>query len=165
MPIGLRDISGIDHEYYMNIALSEAEIAGKRGDLPIGSVIIHNGKIVGKGSNRIYSTHTSINHAEITVIQLSANYLYEYGRESIIYTTLEPCIMCLSTIIQTNIRNIIFGMEDNYLNTGKAVSGVSWLTDRMFNYIGGIKRTESLKLLKQYCNERDYNIIVNGKEK
>lgn len=162
MPIGKRDLTGINHEYYMDLALEEAEIAGKRGDLPIGCVIIHENMIIGKGSNRIYTSKTSINHAETNALNLCAHFLYEHGRDCIIYTTLEPCIMCLSTIIQSNIRNIIFGLEDNYLKTKQAVKDVKWLNDRIFNYIGGIRRNESLSLIKKYCSDRDYNVIVNG---
>ncbi len=73
--------------------------------------------------------------------------------------------MCLATIIQSNIRNIVFAMEDNYMKTGLAVSGVPWLTDRMFNYLGGVLREESLALLRRYCGERDYNAIVHGRPK
>jgi len=162
MPVGLRDISGFDHQHYMDVALEEAEIAGRRGDLPIGAILVHDGEVIGKGSNRIYTTRTSINHAEMTVLQLHASYLYDHGRETVIYTTLEPCIMCLSTIIQSNIRNIVFAMEDAYLKTGEAVAGVKWLNDRMFNYVGGIRRQESLDLLRKYCSERDFSIITKG---
>lgn len=162
MPIGLRDLSGLDHEAYMRLALEEARQAGERGDLPIGAVIVHAGKVVGKAGNRIYTTATSINHAEMTALHLCANYLHGHGRESVIYSTLEPCYMCLATIIQSNIRNIVFAQEDAYLRTGERVRGVPWLADRMFNYVGGVLREESRALLERYCSERDYRLIVRG---
>jgi tRNA(adenine34) deaminase len=162
MPIGLKDISNYDHEYYMRLALDEAITAGERGDLPIGAVIVHDNKVISKGSNRIFSLKTSINHAEINAIHSCADYLYKYGRDSLIYTTLEPCIMCISTIIQSNIRNIIYALEDKYMNTRESISNVKWLNDRIFNYVGNVLREDSENLIKKYCNKRDYNAIING---
>ncbi len=70
----------------------------------------------------------------------NANYLRKHGPECIIYTTLEPCVMCLGgTIVMADIRNIVFGFEDKYMMTKNFIDSNAWLRDRVFNYLGGVK--------------------------
>ncbi len=103
MSEGLRDISNMNHEYFMRIAIEEAKEAGKRGDRPIGAVIVNDGKIIAKSSSRYVTRHSDVDHAENTAVLSCAPYLRKQGRSCVIYTTVEPCIMCMSTIVLANI--------------------------------------------------------------
>ncbi len=160
---GLRDISGIDHERFMIIALEEAAIAGRRGDRPIGCVIVHDNRIVAKGSSTYRTKNSQVHHAENSAVLSCASFLKDNGPECVLYATLEPCIMCLSTILMGNIRNIVIALDDKYMNTRENVKGFAWMEDRIFNYIRGIKRLESADLIKRYCSRTDQMLIFEGK--
>jgi tRNA(adenine34) deaminase len=162
MPRGLRDISGYDHERFMTAALEEAGIAGRRGDLPIACVIVHGDRIIARGSNNRASMGSRVHHAENGAVLSCAPYLNDHGPECILYTTLEPCIMCLGTILMGNIRNIVFALEDKYMNTLENAKGMQWIRDRVFNYVCGIKRAESIELIRTYCSPLDVRTILEG---
>ena len=80
MKDGLRDISDIDHEFFMSIAIKEAETAGKRGDRPIGAVIVHNNTIIAKGTSRWKTGTSDVHHAENTAVLSCAPYLFKHGK-------------------------------------------------------------------------------------
>lgn len=143
-------IRDLNHKKYMKVALSEATKAGERGDLPIGAVIVHNGKIISHGSNHIRTKSSQVAHAEIEAIHQAAPYLQKYARECVLYTTLEPCVMCLPTIVLANIRNIVYALDDHYMETKQMISNTDYLKKRVHNYIGGVLAEESLNLLKKY---------------
>ncbi|KAF0995089.1 deaminase [Geobacillus sp. TFV-3] len=68
------DFSGLDHDFFMREALKEAKEAGERGDLPVGTVIVHGDKIISRGSNRIETADNYILHAEIDVMHKCASF-------------------------------------------------------------------------------------------
>ncbi|MFC4411775.1 nucleoside deaminase [Chungangia koreensis] len=140
-----------DHEKFMALALVEAEKAGKRGDLPIGAVIVHNGKVISKGSNRKHTKQSLVAHAEIDAIHSCAPYLKEQNNECVIYTTLEPCIMCLSTIITANITTVYFALEDRYMRIPDYIESTPYIKERLIHYQGGILRKQSEKYLQKYA--------------
>ncbi len=160
MRIGLRDICRYDHKKYMQLAIEEAIIAGERGDKPIGAVLVHNHKIIGKMSNTWNTKNSKVHHAENHLVMENANYLRKHGPECIIYTTLEPCVMCLGTIVMADIRNIVFGFEDKYMMTKNFIDSNAWLSDRVFNYLGGVKREGCRDLIVRYGDERDKQILL-----
>jgi tRNA(adenine34) deaminase len=139
-----------DHLFFMKEALKEAEEAGKRGDRPIGAVIVHNGTIISRGSNRINTMDSELAHAEINAMNLCASYLRKHARECILYTTVEPCMMCLSTIILANIHNIVFAVEDKYLDMAHFIDSNTYIKKRVHNYLSGVLDEESTQLLKIY---------------
>ena len=145
----------------MKEALKEAEKAGKRGDRAIGAVIVHNGQIISRGSSRWKTRNSDVSHAENTAILRCESYLHENGRECILYTTVEPCIMCLATAVFANIRNIVFAVEDRFMNTKMFIESHPYLKSRVHNYIPGILANESIALLQKYSPE-DARIVLTG---
>ena len=162
MKKGLRDISNIDHNHFMRIAIKEAEMAGQCGDRPIAAIIVHNNHIIAKGSSKWRTGRSDVHHAENTAIMSCAPYLQEYGRECLIYSTVEPCIMCISTIAFSDIRNVIFAIEDKHMNTYAQIKAVPYLKERIFNYISGICVEEALQVFKRYTIESELNLVLNG---
>ncbi|MEW5866375.1 MAG: nucleoside deaminase [Bacillota bacterium] len=154
--------ASIDHERFMREALKEAENALERGDRPIGAVIVHDGRIVGRASNRFMTGRSCLAHAELNALMACAPYLYEYGSKCIIYSTVEPCVMCLGAIVQTNIRNVVFGMPDNYIQTRKAIGAVEYLKQRVHNYLGGVLEDECVELYKRY-SEQEASLMLTGR--
>ena len=155
------DINTIDHTIFMKEALKEALKAGKRGDRPIGAVIVHNGQIISRGSSRSKTRKSDVAHAENTAILKCQSFLKDNGRECILYTTVEPCVMCLSTAVLANIRSIVFGLEDKYMNMKAFIQSNPYIRSRIHNYILGILESESIAVLQQYAPE-DVRVMLTG---
>ena len=155
------DLSTIDHTIFMKEALKEAIKAGKRGDRPIGAVIVHDSRIISRGSNCSKTRKSDVAHAENTAIFKCQTYLQENGRECIVYSTVEPCVMCLSTAVLANIRSIVFGIEDKYLNMKAFVRSHPYISSRIHNYIPNILGIECIAVLQQYAPD-DARVILTG---
>jgi tRNA(adenine34) deaminase len=148
---------------YMKEALKEAETAIMRGDRPIGAVIVHRDRIVGRGSNAFSSGLNDIAHAEINAIYSCAAYLQKHGRECIIYTTCEPCVMCLGAIVMANIREIVFGMPDNYIQGRFVIDAVPYIQQRVQRYTGGVLQEECAALMRDFSEaETDACLLGPG---
>ena len=144
----------------MDIAIEEAVIAAERGDKPIAAVLTHQGRIIGKASNTRITRKSKVHHAENWLMLEHAAYLMEHGPECILYTTLEPCIMCIGTIAMADVRNVVVGFPDKYMATTSFIETVPWLKNRMFNYILGVRKQECRSLIETYGDERDKEILL-----
>lgn len=145
-------LTEVDHQYFMEEAIKQAEDAGKRGDLPIGAVIVHNNMIVSSDSNRIFTKESVVSHAEVNAIHSCAPYLRKYNKECVIYTTVEPCIMCLPTIIMANICHVFYGVTDTYMNMRSFIENNPYIKKRLQTYKGGIMEKESETLIRKYSS-------------
>jgi tRNA(adenine34) deaminase len=152
-----------NHQSFMEEALKESEEAGKRGDRPIGTVIVHNGTIISRGSNRINTMDSELAHAEINALNQCASYLRKHARECVLYTTVEPCMMCLSSITLANIRNVVFAVEDKYMDMAQFIESNPYIKKRLHNYLGGVLKAESTKILKTYSPFMA-EVVLNGRK-
>ncbi|MGP4071157.1 nucleoside deaminase [Piscibacillus sp. B03] len=144
------EIYQLDHQFFMGEAIKEAEKAGLRGDRPIGAVIVHKGEIVARGSNHIETDNHNTAHAEINAINEIPGYLRKHARECLIYSTVEPCVMCLPTIVMANIRHIVFSVKDHYMDTESLIKSSDYLNKRVHSYVGGVLEEDSLRVIKKY---------------
>ena len=93
------------HEKYMREALKQAEKAGKAGEVPIGCVIVREGKIIARGYNQRNTRACALAHAEISAIRKASRKIQDWRLEDcVLYVTLEPCPMCAGAIVQARIR-------------------------------------------------------------
>ncbi len=100
-------------EYFMKIALKEAEKAMITGDVPIGAVIVKDGKVISKGRNTKEKTNVATRHAEMNAIEKAEKKIGVWRlSECTLYTTLEPCPMCAGAIQQARIDRVVFGAKD-----------------------------------------------------
>ena len=96
-------------EKYMLLALKEAKKAEKHGDVPIGTIIIKNNKVISKGHNKKEKKQNVTRHAEIEAIEKACRKMKTWHLEECeIYTTVEPCTMCYGAIEQARIKKIVF---------------------------------------------------------
>lgn len=138
--------------YYMKEALSEAEKALDKNEVPVGAVIVKNGKIVAKAHNTRESEKNALHHAEISAIDSACGALGGWrlcGCD--IFVTLEPCVMCAGAIINARIEHVFYGASDTKAG---AFGTVCDLNTFPFNHhptvIGGIKEKEAMSLLSDF---------------
>lgn len=99
-----------EDEHYMRRALAQARKALALGEVPIGCVIVKDGKIIGRGYNRRNTDHSTLSHAEIRAIRKASAYLHDWRLEGCtLYCTLEPCPMCSGAIEQARIDRVVLG--------------------------------------------------------
>jgi cytosine deaminase len=100
---------------FMQAALDEAEAGAREGGIPIGSVLVHAGRIIGRGHNRRVQRGSAILHGELDAIEKAGRLPGAVYRESIIYTTLSPCAMCTGAILLYGIGRVVVGENRTFL--------------------------------------------------
>jgi|TARA_B110000091_G_C13680118_1_gene417506 creatinine deaminase len=100
---------------FMQAAIEEAQKGLVEGGIPIGSVIVHNNKIIGRGHNRRVQSGSPILHGEMDAFENAGRQSAQTYRESIIYTTLSPCAMCSGAIILYGISHVVIGENHTFL--------------------------------------------------
>ena len=99
-----------DHSFFMRKAIHQAQRAAALGEVPIGCVIVHDGKVIGRGFNRRLTSHSTLAHAEIIAIRQACRKLGDWRLEGCtMYVTLEPCQMCSGALVQARIDRVIVG--------------------------------------------------------
>lgn len=145
-----------EKEYYMNEALKEAKKAYDKLEIPVGAVIVKNGKIIARGYNVKEGKKDSSKHAEIIAIQKASKKLDAWRlNDCDMYVTLEPCPMCAGAIIQARIKKLYIGTMDK--KTGACGSVLNLLEDYTFNHKVEVEtqvlQEECEQMLKQFFKE------------
>ena len=102
-------------DIFMEAAIEEARKGLEEGGIPIGSVIVHNGKIIGKGHNRRVQKGSAVLHGEMDALENSGRQTASVYRECVLYTTLSPCSMCSGAVLLYNIPKVIIGENKTFL--------------------------------------------------
>ena len=145
-----------EDEKYMKKALNEAMKAYELGEVPIGCVIVYEGKIIGRGYNRRNTDKNTLSHAEITAINKASKKMGDWRLEGCtLYVTLEPCQMCSGAIVQARIDRVVIGAMNP--KAGCAGSILNILNMPEFNhqvpFETGVLVEESEALLKKFFKE------------
>ena len=144
------------HEKYMRQALLQAKKAYVLGEVPIGCVIVHDGKIIGRGCNRRKTDKNTLSHAELNAIRRACRCIGDWRLENCdMYVTLEPCQMCSGAIIQARIPHVYIGCMNP--KAGCAGSVLNIRQNPGFNHqtevTAGILNDECSELLKRFFRE------------
>ena len=124
---------------YMKAAVAQAKKAYKLNEVPIGCVIVHEGRIIGRGYNRRNTDKTALGHAEITAIKKACKIIGDWRLENCtIYITLEPCQMCAGAIVQSRIPRVVIGSMNP--KAGCAGSILNILEMPQFNHVCSVTR-------------------------
>lgn len=145
-----------NNEKFMKEALKEAKKAYKKLEVPVGCVIVKDGKIIAKAHNQKETKFDTTKHAEILAIQKASKKLNSWRLiDCDMYVTLEPCPMCAGAIIQSRIRKVYFGVLDE--KTGAVGSKLNLFTDYKFNhnvdFEDGILSEECKLLLQDFFKD------------
>ncbi len=136
-----------DDQYYMKKALHQADRAAALGEVPIGCVILYEGRIIGRGFNRRKTQHTTLAHAEITAIRQACRVIGDWRLEGCtMYVTLEPCQMCAGAIVQSRLDRVVIGTDNP--KAGCAGSILNLLQMKEFNHQVEITRG----IMKEECS-------------
>lgn len=160
-------------EKFMKQALLQAKKAKEIGEVPIGCVIVQDGKVIGRGYNRRNTDKSTLSHAEITAIRKASKKLNDWRlEECTLYVTLEPCQMCAGAIVQARVKEVVIGAMNP--KAGCAGSILNLFTMKQFNHqvqtTYGVCEAECSQILKQFfaglrkrLHEMDGSGICNRK--
>lgn len=123
----------------MKEALKQAKKAYALGEVPIGCVIVHQGRIIGRGYNRRNTDKSTLAHAEITAVKRASKYIGDWRLEDCtLYVTLEPCQMCAGAIIQARIPQVVMGCMNPKAGCGGSILNI--LEMPQFNHQAAVTR-------------------------
>ena len=144
------------HEKYMKEALKQTKKAYLLGEVPIGCVIVYEGKIIGRGYNRRNTDKNTLSHAEITAIRKAIKKMGDWRLEGCtLYVTLEPCQMCSGAIVQARITEVVMGCMNPKAGCGGSILNI--LEMPQFNHqvkvTRGILGEECSRMLTTFFKE------------
>ena len=145
------------HVKYMEIALEEAKLAALEDEVPIGCVIVKDGKVIAKAHNLRETNNDPLGHAETLAIKKASEALNDWQLVNCeLYVTIEPCIMCAGAIIQSRISRVIYGAPD--LKGGAFGSSLNVLEAQNINHrpevIKGVLEKECTEIIKNYFKSK-----------
>jgi tRNA(adenine34) deaminase len=146
-----------DHERWMRAALAEAEAAAAEGEVPVGCVVVHEGRIVGRGHNRTEALKDPTAHAEIVALGAAATAIDNWRLSgATVYVTIEPCLMCVGALVLARPDLVVYGARDPKF--GCLGSRYDIARDNRFNHelkvVEGVLATEAGDLLKKFFQSR-----------
>lgn len=138
----------------MEMALAEAMQAFSEGEIPVGAVIVKNGKIIARAHNMREKKKSPLSHAECEAIKKASEVLGDWRLDGCeIYVTLEPCMMCMGAIRNARISELIYGAfdpKDGFCDSQITVSAFSGFTPKIY---AGIKEEKCKRLLERFFEE------------
>lgn len=143
--------------HFMELALAEAQAAGQRDEVPIGAVLVLDGRVIARSGNRTRELNDVTAHAEIAVIRMACE---ELGQERLpgadLYVTLEPCTMCAAAISFARIRRLYYGAND--VKGGAVESGVRFFNQPTCHHApevySGMAEVESAEILREFFQSK-----------
>ena len=141
--------------YYIKEALKEAKKAYSIGEIPVGCVIVYNDKIIARGYNKREKNQQAIDHAEIIAIRKASKKIGSWRLDDCkMYITLEPCVMCSGAIIQSRIKEVIYGAYDYRFGCHKSITNIFDLKfNHTINIKGGVLEEECSNIIKKFFQE------------
>jgi tRNA(adenine34) deaminase len=146
-----------EDQRFMRAALREAGRGALEMEVPVGAVVVKEGRIIARGHNRPISTHDPTAHAEILALRRAARKLGNYRlNECSLYVTIEPCAMCAGAIVHARLKRVVFGTRDP--KAGASGSALRVLNHPKLNHqtevVSGVLKEECAKAIKDFFTVR-----------
>lgn len=144
-------------DHFMRLALAQAELASKEGEVPVGAVLVKEGVVIASGFNQPIGLHDPSAHAEMQALRVAGITLQNYRLpDCSLYVTLEPCAMCAGAILHARLSRVIFGAADH--KTGVAGSVFNLFDQEKLNHhttvTGGVLAEECSTMLSTFFAQR-----------
>jgi tRNA(adenine34) deaminase len=151
------------HEYWMRMALREAERALEMDEVPIGCVIVHDNKVIAKGHNLTEQLQDATAHAEMVALTAASSHLKtRYLNDCTLYVTIEPCPMCAGGIVWSRISTLVFGAYDGKAGACGTLYNIT--EDKRLNHqvhtIPGVLDRECASLVRDYFQDKRGKVII-----
>lgn len=145
------------HQNFMMQAFRLAETAYDKGEIPVGAVVVHENRIIGKGYNQVEMLQDSTAHAEMIAVSAACSTLQnKYLTDCTLYVTLEPCPMCAGALVWTKIKRIVFGAMDEKAGACGTVFNIS--SNNKLNHnieiIQGVMEADCRYLLQEFFRKK-----------
>lgn len=142
---------------FMRLALAEAQLAAELGEVPVGAVLVHQGRVIGKGFNQPISSNDPSAHAEMVALRQAALAQTNYRLpDTTLYVTLEPCTMCAGLLIHSRVSRLVFGASEP--RAGAVISRAQVLDQAWMNHRieveGGVLAEECGEVLRAFFKGR-----------
>lgn len=146
----------LDHQF-MQQAIEQAKLATLAGEVPVGAVVVRDGKVISSAFNKPISTHDPSAHAEMLALRAAAQSEENYRLPgTTLYVTLEPCVMCSGAMLHARVDRVVYGAADP--KTGAAGSVLDVFSSKQINHQtsveGGVMGEECGQLLRNFFKER-----------
>lgn len=145
------------HERWLAEAMKEARLAGDKGEVPVGALLVRDGQVIGRGHNQVESLRDPTAHAEILAIGAASGHGASWRLDdAILYVTLEPCTMCCGAILLARVGTVVFGASDP--RAGAVVSTARLLDGNPYRQqvevVGGISAADCGTILSDFFRSR-----------
>ena len=141
---------GPDDAFWMREAIGEARIAERKGEVPVGAVVVHDGEVIGRGHNLRELSQDPTTHAEMIAIREAANALGSWRLiDATLYVTLEPCPMCAGALVNARVPRVVWGCNDPKAGATETLYtiGTDPRLNHRFECVGGVLADECSALL------------------
>jgi len=143
-------LAGLGVTVYMREALAEAEAAGNAGERPIGAVLVIEGVIVSRGRACRRSARSQLMHAEMQALLNGGDPLWERYDDAVLFTTVEPCPMCLGTTVMADVPHVVFALHDAVAGSQRLVETIPYIRRHIRTYYGGVLAAEARDLFERF---------------
>ena len=143
-------LEAMDLPRFMWEALHEAEQAGLEGEFPIGAVLVIDDQIVSRGRAQHQRKQSQLMHAEMNALLDGGQALWERGRSAALFTTMEPCPMCLGAAVMANVPHVVFALHDEVVHTREIVVTNPYVRRHIQSYYGGVLENETRDLIARF---------------
>ena len=145
------------HEMFMRRAIELAAAAEDAGEVPVGAVVVHDGRVIGEGFNSPIADCDPTAHAEIAALRQAARALGNYRLDGVtLYATLEPCIMCAGAIVHARVGRLVFGARDLRFGGVRSKFRVadSDLLNHQVEVVEGVLGAECTQILQRFFEQK-----------
>ncbi len=145
-----------DDLYFMKLALEEAEKAERLDEVPIGAVLVQDGKLIARGHNCPITRHDPTAHAEVMALRSAGDWLHNYRMVgATLYVTLEPCLMCFGALVHARVERVVFAASDPKVGVSRIQDTLETLKlNHRLELAGGLLETESATLIRDFFARR-----------